>query len=81
MAKQGDEASVLIMKKVSWKNKLKFVEDVFMVCVSLTIFVFVLPEKKKFINLLQACCIILNNFITVALQVGGSVTSTEQAVG
>jgi len=46
LAKQEDEASVLIMKKFSWENKLKFVEDVFMVCLSLTIFVVVLPEKK-----------------------------------
>ena len=58
LAKQEDEASVLIMKEVSWKNKLTFVEDVPMLCVSLTIIVVVLPDKMKVITLVQPCCII-----------------------
>ena len=55
---QGWERSVLIMKEVSWKNKLEFVEDAPMVCVNLIIIVVVVPEKMKDISLVQCCCTI-----------------------
>jgi hypothetical protein len=44
------------MKEVSWKNKLKFVKDVFMIRVNLIIIVVVVPEKKKDITFVQRCC-------------------------
>jgi len=55
---QGCERIVLIMKEVSWKNKLRFVKDVLMICVNLIIIVVVVPEKKKDITFVQRSCTI-----------------------
>ena len=43
---QGFER-MLIMKELSWKNKLRFVKDVPMICVNLVIIVILVPEKRK----------------------------------
>jgi hypothetical protein len=55
---QGCERNVLIMKEVSWKNKLRFVKDVLMICVNLIVIVVVVPEKKKDITFVQRSCTI-----------------------
>jgi len=49
---------MVIMKEVSWKNKIKFVKDVPMVCVNVIIIVLVVPEKRKDVTFVQRSCTI-----------------------
>jgi len=49
---------MVIMKEVSWKNKMKFVKDVPMVRVNVIIIVLVVPEKRKGITFVQRSCTI-----------------------
>lgn len=51
---QGWESSVLVMKEVSWKNKLQSVKDVPKVRANLIIIVIVVPLKKKGITFCTA---------------------------
>jgi hypothetical protein len=46
------------MKEVSWKNKLKFVKDVPMMCVNVIVNVMVVPEKRKGFTFVQRFCTI-----------------------
>ena len=52
---QGFER-MLIMKELSWKNKLRFVKDVPMICVNLIIIVILVPEKRKEFTFVQRSC-------------------------
>jgi len=55
LAKQEDEASVLIMKEVSWNSKLQFVKDVPMVHVNFIVVIVVTVERKG-ITFVQRSC-------------------------